>query len=1288
MKNLKFCLFLLSLIFLGNSWSATAQNDSDLIMSRIRAKLAPSGMSTVEDVVATYLPTIQTNGSWNDINYQDEIFEDAEGWEPKKHNDRLFAFAQAYVLDGSTYKGNSALFTAIENGLTYYFQVNPTCTHWWTIEIQAPQIILSTLIYLRDGASTISSTLETNIVNRFDALPEPTKHGIGANRSDMALWHLYQALLRDNTSELSYASEYLFNSFVTTTGNGIQHDYSYMDHGPQLYTYSYGTVLVNNTNRAAGYLVGTPYAMPDQYLQVYSNFLKTGYSTCLRGKYVSFSTLGRSISRPNQVRKYAGAFSEAITIDAANADFYQKVWDRSNGTVAIGHDVTPVNTNYYRSKFTTHNRDSFYFTVFTTSNKTEKTETGNGENLKAKFLSDGATNILVDGDEYFNIFPTWDWTKIPGTTVPEYSNLMPSGYWGVPGTSTFTGGVTNGAYGAHTFAMNDYNTRVKKAWFCFDEEVVCLGSGLTSSASETINTTINQCLLDGIVTVSENGNISQIPQDTENTLSNNPEWVLHDNVGYFFPQGGNLKLNSKTQTGSWYEINTIQSNDPVSNDVFKLWIDHGSQPQNANYAYIIAPGKTSVSDMQAYNTDSVVILSNTEEIQAVKHQTLDMIQVIFYRAGSLTTNGMTIQADRPCAMLLSNVSSTTVNVSISDPGQNSSVVNIGFESPQIPDLRQLSVSLPTNIEEAGKSVNEVIDFNTPVAPVNNDIIAVEDAYVRGGINANTNYPDGDLVCKTVADEAYVRSVFVKFDVSSLAGQNGYAKVKLNLASMGVNTFSAYYVDDDNWSETTLTWANMPATTTHLGDVTSDGTGIVEWDISSELISELSDNQIITIKIEALTDQVYSSFYSHDAVLPGIRPAIEFTPIVEKVFVQHDAFVRGGTYADNNFNWSFLATKSESNESYTRESFLKFDLSDFNSQTGKYTLKLSINSGDTDTWKIWFCDNDSWTESSLTWNNKPATTELIGTFTNTTSLLEVDITEWVLTELNGDQEISIKIESISDQVYTDFVSKENTDATKHPAITFTQMIDQVHAQHDAFVRGGSYGDTNYNWSVLVTKSSSDDTYTRESYLKFDLSDFYSATGTYTLDLSVLNGNTDTWDVWFSDDDNWTETTLTWNNKPATTDLIGTFTNTGSQLEIDISSWVISELAGDRQITIKIVSTTNNVYADIASRNNTDETKHPVIHFIENLKYGKVPATIKEVNDTNNSNISLYPNPVTEIFYLNNVPDGTPVSIYSLAGKLIKYNNYDSGIMVSDLPKGVYIIIVNIDGREKSLKMKKR
>lgn len=88
----------------------------------------------------------------------------------------------------------------------------------------------------------------------------------------------------------------------------------------------------------------------------------------------------------------------------------------------------------------------------------------------------------------------------PGVTAPQMNKIpMAQSSWQTRGTSTFAGGVSDSIYGASAYSYRDdyadINTKAKKAWFFFDEEVVCLGAGISSTSPEDIFTTVNQSLL-------------------------------------------------------------------------------------------------------------------------------------------------------------------------------------------------------------------------------------------------------------------------------------------------------------------------------------------------------------------------------------------------------------------------------------------------------------------------------------------------------------------------------------------------------------------------------------------------------------------------------------------------------------------------------------------------------------------------------------------------------------------------------------------------------------------------
>src|SRR5574344_1626960 len=66
-----------------------------------------------------------------------------------------------------------------------------------------------------------------------------------------------------------------------------------------------------------------------------------------------------------------------------------------------------------------------------------------------------------------------------------------------------------------------------------------------------------------------------------------------------------------------------------------------------------------------------------------------------------------------------------------------------------------------------------------------------------------------------------------------------------------------------------------------------------------------------------------------------------------------------------------------------------------------------------------------------------------------------------------------------------------------------------------------------------------------------------------------------------------------------------------------------------------------------------------------------------NIDNNANMFVYPNPAKNYIKLANVNNNAKVSIFSLDGKMLYNNNYQtqSQIDISSLDKGIYVIKVN-------------
>lgn len=126
-----------------------------------------------------------------------------------------------------------------------------------------------------------------------------------------------------------------------------------------------------------------------------------------------------------------------IELDPAHINEYKDIISRLSGKHPADYALSPKHTHYFRGDYTLHIRPAYTFDVRMVSTRTARCEYGNGENLKTYFMSDGCTNIVTEGNEYANIFPVWNWTRIPGVTAPQVPQIpLAASDWQTLGTST------------------------------------------------------------------------------------------------------------------------------------------------------------------------------------------------------------------------------------------------------------------------------------------------------------------------------------------------------------------------------------------------------------------------------------------------------------------------------------------------------------------------------------------------------------------------------------------------------------------------------------------------------------------------------------------------------------------------------------------------------------------------------------------------------------------------------------------------------------------------------------
>jgi len=246
MKKILITFLFTVTICLPSKLSAQEKEASTVIMNKVMNELKKPANS-VDKAGEPNIKTIQPDGSWKGIAYKDKTI---AGWLPAKHLINLETLIQAYIEKTSRYYGDEKLFGQISGAFQYWYDIDPKSNNWWHNEIATPQALGEMLILMRYGKKQLSPELEHQLIERMKRgdIAKQT----GANKTDIALHIFYRALLTNDNDLLKFSVDQLFEPIkLVYYKEGIQYDYAYLQHGPQLQISSYGLVFITGVLKMA-----------------------------------------------------------------------------------------------------------------------------------------------------------------------------------------------------------------------------------------------------------------------------------------------------------------------------------------------------------------------------------------------------------------------------------------------------------------------------------------------------------------------------------------------------------------------------------------------------------------------------------------------------------------------------------------------------------------------------------------------------------------------------------------------------------------------------------------------------------------------------------------------------------------------------------------------------------------------------------------------------------------------------------------------------------------------------
>lgn len=244
------------------------------------------------------------------------------------------------------------------------------------------------------------------------------------------------------------------------------------------------------------------------------------------------------------------------------------------------------------------------------------------------------------------------------------------------------GGATDGERAAVGQYLKGLQSTLlaKKSWFFLDDTVVCLGAGIKCTDGTAVETTVENRNLGptGGAPFTVDGTVKPAAYPWSETLTG-AKWAhIGGHGGYVFPGGATVRALREARDGSWSTINKGGSTTVLNRRYLTLYVDHGTDPVNASYAYLLLPGATAArTQARAADTGWLTVLANTDSRQGVTVPSLGFTGVNFWFGGSVGT----LTASDPCCVMITEKADGTAVIAVSDPMRMRTSLTLTWRRP-------------------------------------------------------------------------------------------------------------------------------------------------------------------------------------------------------------------------------------------------------------------------------------------------------------------------------------------------------------------------------------------------------------------------------------------------------------------------------------------------------------------------------------------------------------------------------------------------------------------------------
>ncbi|WP_406384231.1 polysaccharide lyase 8 family protein [Streptomyces sp. NBC_01618] len=638
---------------------------------------------------------------------------------------RLWTMTQAYAQAGTGSTGDATLLADILRGYdhlaatAYHASVTPY-GNWWEWQIGSPRLLMdiTAVLYEHLGAARVEAACAA--VDHFvpdSVLRDYSGTSTGANRVDLCRSVTLRGVLGRAPAKIALARDALSPVFpYVTGGDGLYADGSFIQHTTVAYSGTYGQVMLDGLGRLFALLAGSTWAVTDPDRQIILDSVEHAYAPLIYNGLVMDSVNGRAISRgylknddlsvmrgdhfhgqgiiagiallaagasPAERDRWHGVIKGWIARDRTSPILTARQFGiadlaRLHAVQATAVPAAPERVGHHLfagMARAVHRRPGWAAGISMASERIAHYECGNGENPRGWHTGAGMLYWWPgekENGQYTDWFwPTIDPYRLPGTTVSTKRLAdKAGGEWGAPRPAVkWVGGATDGEFGAvgqHLKGLGS-TLEARKSWFCVADTVICLGAGITSTDQVPVETIVDNRML---------GEGGTQPLTVE--AGSSPRWAhLEGHGGWVLPGGAGLRTLREDRTGAWSDINTTSSTERRTRRYQTLWLDHGTDPVDADYVYLLMPGASRPAvTARAADRRWLTVLANTAAAQAVAVRSQGVTAANFWQPGAAGPLSVTAAAS-----VLVREGRRTTTVCVSGPDRTGAPVDVVWERP-------------------------------------------------------------------------------------------------------------------------------------------------------------------------------------------------------------------------------------------------------------------------------------------------------------------------------------------------------------------------------------------------------------------------------------------------------------------------------------------------------------------------------------------------------------------------------------------------------------------------------